>query len=48
MNVPYLLTIVPKREDASILLDRFVAVVIVDILGMGRFAKVQYYNIQSI
>jgi hypothetical protein len=41
MNVLYLLTTVPKTEDASTLMDRFCAVVIVDILGMGRFAQVK-------
>ena len=47
MNVPYLLTTVPKTKDAATLLDRFFAVVIVDILGMGRFAQVKNYNLQS-
>jgi hypothetical protein len=45
MNVPYLLTTVPKTKDAATLLDRFFAVVIVDILGMGRFAQVKNYNL---
>jgi hypothetical protein len=41
MNVPYPLTTVTKIQAASTLMDLFCAVVIVDILGMGRFARVR-------
>jgi hypothetical protein len=44
-NVLYLLTTVTKTQHAPILMDLFSAVVIMDILGMERFARVKYCNI---
>jgi hypothetical protein len=41
MNVLYLLTTVTKTQAASTLMDRFVAIVLVDILGMGQIARVK-------
>jgi hypothetical protein len=47
MNVLYLLTTVTKTQAARILKDLICVVVIADILGMARFAKVKQFNIYS-